>query len=392
MEEESLTASLGEPLESVLDLTSWRDGKDQSALYEQLRTVVAESVAQSERTRQPIRDIVVKRLRASAGTGTSPKEAGLYSLTPGDIAEVHRHLLFNGAAEACDGTVIAHDSLLLTVAQIGVALVAYQGGTGSWVQRLYRRDLRETYEDPVEEAIALLERRSRSDSADADDTRDPVSRLLRRGLMEYAERAILLHRSTAPWRIGHGHPVTTTILLPTTRSLFLASIDVLRGLLLDHKKFLYVASSPADRLARTIGDSLYPLEYAVIGTIGDSFNDHHIDSLTSKSTGHPQERIALRQFLTDVRSEIVYGVYRVTDYSPAQVFYAHKDYVHAAASLAMADSVLQPHRGFPMLIDLADLVCRSTFDGGSFAGLVHSAYAAAGAPVRYLGERETRSR
>ena len=58
----------------------------------------------------------------------------------------------------------------------------------------------------------------------------------------------------------------------------------------------------------------------------------------------------------------------------------------------MADSVLQPHRGFPMLIDLADLVCRTTFDGGSFVGLVHSAYAAAGAPVRYLGERETRSR
>ena len=44
-----------------------------------------------------------------------------------------------------------------------------------------------------------------------------------------------------------------------------------------------------------------------------------------------------------------------------------------------------------MLIDLADTVCGNVFDGASFRGSVHDAYAAAGEPTRYLGERETRA-
>ena len=75
---------------------------------------------------------------------------------------------------------------------------------------------------------------------------------------------------------------------------------------------------------------------------------------------------------------------------PPQIFYAHADHVHEAALVAMADSVLQSHRGFPMLIDLADTVCSSTFGTNAFNSTVQSAYAQAGDPLRYLGERETR--
>ena len=39
-----------------------------------------------------------------------------------------------------------------------------------------------------------------------------------------------------------------------------------------------------------------------------------------------------------------------------------------AARIAVADSVLQQERGFPLLIDLADRVCRSIYGGGSLAG------------------------
>jgi hypothetical protein len=43
-----------------------------------------------------------------------------------------------------------------------------------------------------------------------------------------------------------------------------------------------------------------------------------------------------------------------------------------------------------MLIDLADKVCRSTFDPEGFKMSIQAAYAGAGQPFRYLGERETR--
>ena len=51
-----------------------------------------------------------------------------------------------------------HDTLALTIYQIGVCLVSYNGQRGSWSQRLFRRDLHRSHGDPVDEAIALLER------------------------------------------------------------------------------------------------------------------------------------------------------------------------------------------------------------------------------------------
>ena len=62
---------------------------------------------------------------------------------------------------------------------------------------------------------------------------------------------------------------------------------------------------------------------------------------------------------------VVVGVYRATLLAPAQVFYAHADFAGDAARVALADSVLQEQRGFPLLIDLADQVCRSVYGGDS---------------------------
>jgi hypothetical protein len=88
--------------------------------------------------------------------------------------------------------------------------------------------------------------------------------------------------------------------------------------------------------------------------------------------------------------KILVGVFRTSKEVPPQVFYAHADHVQEAALIAMADSILQAHRGFPMLIDLADHICTSTFGNDVFNSTVQSAYAQAGDPLRYLSERETR--
>jgi hypothetical protein len=64
--------------------------------------------------------------------------------------------------------------------------------------------------------------------------------------------------------------------------------------------------------------------------------------------------------------------------------------VQDAALIAMADSLLQPQRSFPTLIDLAHNVCSSVFGTEAFTSTIQSAYAKHGRPLRYLGERETR--
>ena len=87
---------------------------------------------------------------------------------------------------------------------------------------------------------------------------------------------------------------------------------------------------------------------------------------------------------------IVKGVFRASELSPAQIFYAHEEHAHEAALIAIADSVLQEDRGFPMLIDLADTLCRATFGRETLIGSTQTAYAEAGEPFRYMTERQTR--
>ena len=65
---------------------------------------------------------------------------------------------------------------------------------------------------------------------------------------------------------------------------------------------------------------------------------------------------ALRSFQADVGPKVLLCVFRVSNFSPGGIFYAHEDFVHQAAQIIMADSALQEHRGFPNLIDIADLV------------------------------------
>jgi hypothetical protein len=99
---------------------------------------------------------------------------------------------------------------------------------------------------------------------------------------------------------------------------------------------------------------------------------------------------SVKAFAKECGPQVVIGLFRASDLAPAQMFYAHKDFFHEAAIIAMADSILQEHRGFPMLIDLADQLCSATFGTDVFSASTQLAYASAGAPYRYMTERSTR--
>lgn len=378
--------AFGEPLARALDLDTWQPGENLAALYGRLEEEIEQAVRQENRIRERIRQEVFPRLRTRAG---APSDAGVYQARVEDIERVHRGLLFNGAVEACDGTSVVHDTLPVTIAQIGVCLVSYQGDQGSWVQRLYRRDLRVGGLDPVEEALEMLERRQRRAGFDMSSRRDTLSDLGRRGIMTYAERAVLLHKSDAPWRMGHGNPTPYELLTGSgMRELLESSLDLLHDLVEGHRRFVFVPSAPAARALLTIGNALRPLEYAIVDTMTG-----WLERIVEQ--GHYRGRWAallprVKQFVSGVGPQIAVGMYRASDKAPAQLFYSHVECTHEAALIALADSALQEHRGFPMLIDLADTVCRATFGTDSFTASTQLAYVEAGEPFRYLTERETR--
>lgn len=379
-----------ESLISSLDLASWTTGENLAELYGRLDAEVRDAVRDEER----ITEIVRREVFGQIGRGARPApDAGLHAFSVAHLEKAHGGLLFNGGVEACDGTVVVHDTLPLTITQIGVCAVRYDGASGSYAHRHYRRDLRERSGDPVADVMALLDKRRKRDGVglEGDYTSDDeMNQLARRGIMAYAERAILLEKCDAPWRMGHGHPAAYELMTGhwiSRPDMMEAGLSMIRSLVLDHKKWVFVPSAPRRRELLTLGNALRPLEYLVVMTAQDE-----LEYIVECGHTNGAVRQTMDAFAREVGEKIVVGMFRVSEAAPASIFYAHVDHVHTAALIAMADAALQMHRGFPMLNDLADRLCAATFDSGSFMHSVQAAYASADAPFRYAGERETRSK
>lgn len=376
--------AFGEPLANVLDLSTWQPGEDLAALYRRLEREVGEALAQEDRVSRRVRAQVLPQI---ARRPQAPPGAGVYRVTPEQVERVHRGLLFTGAVEACDGASAFLDTMPVSIAQVGVALVSYHGDQGTWMQRLFRRDLRIADGDPAAEALALLEARQRRGGL-GQERRDALTRLARRGLMTYAERAALTYHSSARWRLGHGAPAPLELLTGSgSHELLSASLEMLHQLIAGHRRFLFVPSEPEDRLLLTIGNALGPLEFAVVDRASP-----RLEAMLERSQQLPAplER-RLSAFVHDVGGQIAVGVFRAARAAPPQLFYSHLELAHEAGLIAIADSTLQEHRGFPLLLDLAHTVCRAAFGAEVFYDAARAAYATHGAPFRYWSERQTRA-
>lgn len=382
--DDEFKAATGESIERTLDLATWQTGVDLGALYQRLEAEVGPALLQERRVQSVVRSQIFPLLSQA---DDAPAEAGVHQAMPRDLEDVHRKVLFSGELDTCDGTTVTHDTLLLTVTQIGICLISYQGDELALSQRMFRRDLRTMGTDPIDEARELLLRRKDRNATGVAEKRDSLSELARRGIMSYAERATLLTRSEALWRMGHGNIAPYELLTGSGNMALLAeALSVLRELVA-YQRFVFVPSSIKDRLLLTIGDALGPLEYAVIRTA-----DQPMRRIVEGGRYNPESRRLAEGFVDDIAHQVAVGVYRASAHAPATPFFAHVDHVHEAAHIALADSVLQEHRGFPLSIDLADAACRAMFGADTFDDAVASAYREHGEPLRYLPERNTREK
>jgi hypothetical protein len=205
--------------------------------------------------------------------------------------------------------------------------------------------------------------------------------------MAYAERAILMDKSSALWRMGHGNPIPYELLTGywATQEEMARAAVVLFQKMVTHQRFVFVLSNTSRRELITIGGALKPLEYLVVDT---AKND--LISLIERGGARGKMREIQRTFAEQYGDDIVMGLFKASAISPAFLFYAHRNHIQTAALIAISDALLQEHRGFPMLIDIADNICSATFGADTFYATIRSAYADANQPYRYLNERETR--
>jgi len=371
--------TFGEPLERVLDLGTWRGGTDLQGLYERLEldSRIGEAIAQEDQAAAAIRAELLPRLR-DRSRPSAPPLAGMWPIKLDELEKIHRGTLFAGHVDACDGTVQVHESLALTIIQIGIALVGYHGEEGTWAHRLYRRDLQGRPANAVELARQLLELRDTTPSGGVEDARDQLTELGRRGITSYAERAVLTKMSCADWRMGSGMPAPYELLTGAgAMDLVLPSLDVLEELLIGHKRFVFVPTR-GNRSLLTIGRALAPLEFAVVHKLHS-----YIEDIVEQGHLRGRRLERAREFVGSAGEAVVVGVFRASTHAPPYVFYApaEPELCAQAAAIALADAVIQEHRGYPMLLDMARQFCASAFGREEFLGPIQAAYTARNEPL-----------
>ncbi len=307
-----------EPVERFLDLDTWHTGTDLNRIYARLQSELEENIhagiAAEEKAATALRQRFFGELDSWPG---KPPLAGRWQVPLEDLQKVHRSTLFTGDVEACDGVVLTHDTLALTILQFGVALIGYQGNEGTWACRLFRRDLSGSGPDPYEQAMALLE--ARSAGADRQDPHDVmIAELGRRGLATFAQRAVLARKSSAAWRMGRGSPAPYELLTGSgAMRLVEPAIAILRELLLDHRKFVFVDPATRHRGLLTIGNALGPLEFAVVWPLR-----REIEAMVEAGHLREPQRSVAQHFVVDAGREVVVGVLRASRWSSPRVFYA----------------------------------------------------------------------
>src|SRR5260370_12613344 len=117
----------GEALADVLDLATWRPG-DLLREYDRIEREVREAVHDERDVHRRTRQRIFPLLNHP---GLAPQGGGVFEAKRDLLARIHSGLLFAGAVEACDGTVDVHDTLPLTIYQVGVSLVSYRGNQGT---------------------------------------------------------------------------------------------------------------------------------------------------------------------------------------------------------------------------------------------------------------------
>jgi len=290
---------------------------------------------------------------------------------------------------AVDGASTGHDSLVATLVSVGVSAVRYDGDLNTWRTTFLRHDYNLQGGETVEGLRDVLNRRGArsSEGPGAGGKRDKLTYLLRRGFMAAAERKTLLEKATSVWRLGHGTPAPLELL---TGSGSMALIDemlpVLEDLLLKEKHWIFIPDTLSNRALATLANALDPGQVAILQK-GRVLLDVMVESGTL-DIGYKRR---VQAFAARAGEATVVGGFRATRYDPGQLFVAHAENALPAGILALADAALQPHRGFPLLLDLAATSAKVGLGIEAFQGIVESAYAKAGAgglfsPAQILGE------
>jgi len=267
--------------------------------------------------------------------------------------DVFRSLLYEGRVCGVDGTIAVYPTPIGVKCRIGVIAVNYAGGRLEKVVYVSDANLIDEELRRVDELLSSLERVVR------------FSRLLYRTVMLYEERRIALERDE-DWRIVHGPLIPLEFRLGRlgVEGVLEACLE-LGAKLIDDGHVIGVLSSTNRLRIASLGYILNPGEYLYVGELGRIME-------AEKRRLTAEEESLVDDFISKYGSKVALGIYRVG--ARSFVFEARKDFFDDAAHLIIADSLNNRFKGFPLLLDYADSMCRTLLNSSDFERKIENMY------------------
>jgi len=271
--------------------------------------------------------------------------------------------LFGGQVCAVDGTMAIVPSTSGGRARVGVVATSYRSDKIERVIYISYGRLAEPVTDPVEYFKKLK-------------AINVSSGLFMRAVMAYAERELALRRSER-WKLVHGELVPYELRTGLGKTRALPQCLELGARLIESKCTVGVVESSDDIDLLNAVESLDEMEYLEARGLDHDLKRYLEGEPDPENPGqllrgahfNEADQDRFQAFIDKYATQVKIGIFKV-GLKPF-VFQAHAENFDEAAALVMTDAMMQPLRGFPLLLDYADQICSRHLASKDFEKQIH---------------------
>jgi len=337
----------------------WKDFETHAkSISEELFKDIALSTAQNEKIRKEARELL-------------EKEYEVCKISQDQLAWAEEKL-YGSQVCAVDGTYSTYPMLSGIRCRIGVAATSYRNRRTDGIVFISEQQVH----PPESSVLEILKNRKQESRL--------ISGLLIRAIMFYMERKIALDRQEE-WLMFNGPLVPFELRSGIGRMRALDSCLSLCEKMIDKKTIVgVVAKSTHDEIV-SLGLALKPLEYLKLRSFKEDLEDW-----LPRAHFNTTDENRFRHFIDTHGPCLDVGLYKAG--SRAYIFHAHQELFHEAASIVIRDSLFQPMRAYPLLIDYADSLCSHLLASSDFQRMVDFRLAKAGSLPFEQSESDQRRR
>jgi hypothetical protein len=315
----------------------WKDFESHAkTISQELSRDVALSATQNEKIQKEVREYLEKEYEIC-----KVNEEGL------TWAE---EKLYSSQVCAVDGTHSTYPMLSGIRCRIGVAATSYRNKRTDGIVFVSEQHLH-----PSESSVLEILKSRKTENR-------LISGLLIRAIMFYMERKIALDRQEE-WLMFNGPLVPFELRSGIGRMRALDPCLSLCEKIIDRKTIVGVVAKSTEDEIVSLGLALKPLEYLKLRSFKDDLEDW-----LPKAHFNTTDEERFRRFIDSHGPYLDIGLYKAGN--RAYIFHAHQERFHEAAALIIRDSLFQPMRAYPLLIDYSDSLCTYLLASSDFRRMV----------------------